>query len=266
MSRTINSLEKGLKTLLLFSEENETLSAQEISRGLKIPLSTTYRYLETLTGMGFLMKNPDAKTYKLGMMLLDLGNSVYSRMKLSETLLPLMKSLSLLSGETVLYNVISEREAVCVELVASQHLIILNPKMGRRLPLHAAASSKVLLAYQDDAFIDSYIAGGNLTQLTQNTITDPLELKEDLARIRKQGYVFTDQEANWGVAAVGAPVFGSNGKIAASLTIAGPRERIIEKKNRLIDLAKEYSRKVSDGLYCPGRDPGTPGRPSVESP
>ncbi|RPI72151.1 MAG: IclR family transcriptional regulator [Geobacteraceae bacterium] len=257
MSRTINSLEKGLRTLLLFSIENETLSAQEISNGLKIPLSTTYRYLETLTGMGFLMKNPDRKTYQLGIMLLDLGNMVSSRMKLSEKLLPLMKSFSLLSEETILFNVISEWEAVCVESVSSRHLIILNPKMGRRLPLHAAASSKVLLAYQEDAFIDSYLARGNLAKLTENTITAPAKLKKDLAMIRKQGYAFTDEEANLGVAAVGAPVLRSNGKIAASLTIAGPRERIIEKKNHLINLIKKFSLEVSQELYCAGRKPGT---------
>jgi DNA-binding IclR family transcriptional regulator len=69
MPRAINSLEKGLDILSCFDFQNNALSAQSISERLGIPLSTTYRYLETLKAKDFLSKIGVMGDYKLGFML-----------------------------------------------------------------------------------------------------------------------------------------------------------------------------------------------------
>jgi DNA-binding IclR family transcriptional regulator len=258
MPRAINSLEKGLDILSCFDPQNNALSAQAISERLGIPLSTTYRYLETLKAKDFLGKNGMTGEFELGFMLLRLGEIVSSQMKLGEIVLPHMKSLSSLSGETVLLTALNGWEAICLEKVEPQKLIKLSLERGRSFPLYAGASSKILLAYQNNSYIDSFLKKVPLVGFTRNTITDPAQLRKELKAIRKQGYSFSDQEADPGARAIGAPIFDHRGKIVAGLSIAGPRDRITEKNRaKLIQLVKETAEKVSGDLGNTGSNEST---------
>jgi len=139
-------------------------------------------------------------------------------MKLTKIALPYMKSLSSLSEETVMLTALNGREATCLEKVESRKLIKLSLDGGINFPFYAGTSSKILLVYQKDSYI-------------------------------KQGYSFSDQEADPGAKAIGAPIFDHRGKIVAGLPIAGPRDRINEKnKVRLIRLLKETVAKISQEL------------------
>jgi DNA-binding IclR family transcriptional regulator len=245
----IASVQKGLDILRLFGFGKGDISAQAISEQLNIPLSTTYRYLETLTERGFLVRNRDTKNYELGFMLFKLGNVVPSQTKLAEIILPHMRSLSSLSGETVLLTVIGRWEAVCIEKVETNKTIKLSLERGLSLPLYAGASSKILLAYQKDSYVNSFLRNVPLVRLTKNTTTDPIKLRKELKTIREQGYAFTDQEADLGAKAIAGPVFDRQGEIAAGLSIAGPRDRINQKnKANLIQLVKRSAQKASYDL------------------
>jgi DNA-binding IclR family transcriptional regulator len=249
MPRAINSLEKGLDILSCFDFQNNALSAQSISERLGIPLSTTYRYLETLKAKDFLSKIGVMGDYKLGFMLLRLGEVASSQMKLSQIVLPYMKSLSSLSEETVLLTTLKGWEVICLEKVESRKAIKLSLERGVSFPLYAGASSKILLAYQEDSYVESFLKKVHLVRLTQNTITDPAQLRKELKTIRKQGHSFSDQEADPGARAIGAPIFDHRGKIVAGLSIAGPRDRINQKNRaKLIRLVKKTAQKISADL------------------
>ena len=177
-----------------------------------------------------MVRNQETKNYELGFMLFKLGNIISSRMKLDEIVLPHMESLSALSGETVLLTVISGWDVVCIERVEAQRAIKLSLARGASLPLHAGASSKVVLAYQKDSFIDSMLKRAPLLRFTKSTITDPVQLKRELKKIRKQGFAFSDQEVDLGAIAISAPIFDHKGRVIAGLSVAGPRERISGKR------------------------------------
>lgn len=249
MKNSVSLLDKGLDILCLFDFDNGALSAQSISEQLNIPLSTTYRYLMTLEKRVFLIRESGTKNFKLGFMLFKLGNIVSSQMKLVDIVLPHMKSLSSESGETVLLTVINGWEAMCLEKVETNKVIKLSLERGLSLPLHAGASSKILLAYQKESFINSMLKNTTLTRFTKNTITDPILLKKELKKIPKQGFAFSDQEADLGARAIGAPIFNHKRELVAGLSIAGPRERITNKNiPKLIRLVKEAAQKASHDL------------------
>ena len=56
------------------------------------------------------------------------------------------------------------------------------------MPLHAASSGLVLLAYSAPAFQDEVLAGP-LEKVTPETLTDPQLIRKHLAEIRQRGYV-----------------------------------------------------------------------------
>jgi DNA-binding IclR family transcriptional regulator len=245
--KLLASLQKGLDILCCFDFTRPCLSAQEISGRLNLPLSTTYKYLESLQEKGFLVRNQETRNYEIGLMLFRLGNITGSRMKLVDIALPHMKALSAGSGETVLLTVISGREVVCVERVETNGRIRLSLERGSSLPLHAGASSKILLAYQKESFVDFFLRENpSLVRFTERTLTDPLLLKLELSTIRKQGFAFSDHEVDVGVRAVGSAVFNHRAEVVAGLSIAGPSERMNDDiLPGLILLVKEAAEKVS---------------------
>jgi DNA-binding IclR family transcriptional regulator len=88
-----------------------------------------------------------------------------------------------------------------------------------------------------------------LVALTENTITDPVRLKNELKLIRSRGFAYSDSEVDYGARAAAAPVFDSKGRMAAGITVAGPRDRINDEKvKQLINMVTECSAKISCDL------------------
>ena len=253
MDKPFSSLEKAIDILNYFYSENRALSAQEMSSQLSIPLSTTYKYLDVLLKRGFLSKNPDTKKFFLGLTIFKLGNLVAAKIKPIDVAQRHMKDLANLSGETVTLTIINGWESLCVEKIESPRRIKLSVAMGDTLPLHAGASSKVLLAFQDNAFVDAMIRNVGLVKLTENTVTDPDRLKNELKLIRSQGFAYSDSEVDYGARAAAAPVLDSKGRLAAGIAVAGPRDRINdETAQNLIQSVIESAGKISSDLgYLP---------------
>ncbi|MEW6266718.1 MAG: IclR family transcriptional regulator [Thermodesulfobacteriota bacterium] len=249
MAKPFGSLEKACNILLAFDHEQEDFSAQEISENLGLPLSTTYRYLEFLVSKGFLARDGERKKYFLGLAIYRLGNLPSAKRELIEMARPHMKALSELFQETVILTIISGWDAVCLERIETHHLIKLSLERGSCLPLHAGASSKILLAYQDESFIEALYRNRGLPKLTENTITDLTRLKAHLRVIRRQGYAYSDAEADQGARAVSVPVLSGQGKILAGLSLAGPQMRLTEDKViKVIEKLKGAASQISLSL------------------
>lgn len=246
MSHFLGSAEKALSLISLFDAAHQDFLAQEFSHLLSMPLSTTYKYLDILTRKGFLAKNPDTKKFSLGFTIFKLGNVMLAGLKLVDVALPHMKLLSIESGETVLLTVLNGWEAICLERIETQRLIKLSLEQGSSFPLHASAPSKILLAYQDDSFIETMIEKIGLARLTENTIQDPGRLRKELKKIRKQGFAFSNSEADYGAGSVAAPIFDHKERMVAGLAVAGPRERVnLRKIPLLIDMVKKHATQIS---------------------
>jgi DNA-binding IclR family transcriptional regulator len=247
-TKTVLGLRKGLDVLLCFDAENNSRTARELASELGLPLSTVYRYLETLVDTGFLLKSTEKKTYKLGFVILHLANLVSSGIHLVSTARPHMRFLSSTCGETTLLTVLSGSRAICIESLESNHRVKLALQLGVTLPLHAGAAAKCLLAFQEEEFIAGFISDSKLESHTKFTETDPVKLQQHLGTIRLQRYAFTDQEVDLGAAAVAAPITDAQGSVTASLTIAGPRQRIVGRRRELAKMVMDTAALISREL------------------
>lgn len=241
-----SSIDRAIDILRMFDIRNQELSALEISNKLGIPLSTTYKYLETLLKKGFVSKDPGAKKYSLGLSIFRMGIVAAAKISYIDITFPHMISLAKECGETVILTIISGWEALCVEEIESARLVKLSVKQWATLPLYAGASSKILLAYQDDSFIDALIENTGLKRLNENTITDPVKLKKELSSIRDKGFAMSTSEVDSGAGAIAAPIFDHKRKLVAGISIAGPVERIFTEDNqKLIDMVTASAQKIS---------------------
>ena len=245
---SLKTVSRALDVLLLFSEESPEWSVAELSQALDLHRSIVYRILCTFEQRGIVTRNGTGRHYRLGLKLVELANAVLAGIDLRQAAHPVMERLVRETSETAFLTVISSDESVCIHRIESPQRIRVTLAIGKRYPLYAGASNKLLLAYLPAERITEIIAQG-LKQLTPNTITDPDRLREDLAKIRRRGWAFSVGELTPGVAAIAAPLRDSNGEVVAALSIGGLASRFGEDRlQTLIEITCQAAEEASHQL------------------
>lgn len=252
-SSRVKTFDKALRILLLFDEDEPEWGLTAISRAIEMPKSTAHRFLTSLVQHGFLVQDVETHRFRLGPTMLELGRRAYRGIKLRQVAAPVLERLARESGETVLLEVLSPARdrVVCIERAHTGSGLRLILEVGSSAPLHAGSSSKVLLAFLTDDEIDEVIARG-LPALTPHTITDPAELRAELARVRRDGFAVSFEETDEGAVGASAPVHDYLGRVVAGLTIAGPVTRLGGAAiSRYVELVQEGAMEISAELGHP---------------
>lgn len=251
----VKILDKTFRILALFSAGTPEWGVTDLAAEAGMPKSTVYRVLRVLLRHEILAQDPLTKRFRLGLGALELGRRAYEGMELRQVALPVLQRIAALSDETVVLEVLNQEHdrVVCVERAQRQTGLRLILDVGSTAPLHAGASSKVLLAFLPDEEIEAVIARG-LPALTARTITDADRLRRDLAEIRERGYAVSYEETDEGAAGVAAPIWDRTGHVVAGLTIAGPLSRLNQATvSRYVDLARDGAQQIAMELGIAGR-------------
>jgi DNA-binding IclR family transcriptional regulator len=241
---------RSMELLNLFIA-HEQLTVSEMVRLSNLPKSTVHRMIGSLEEMGFLEKDPDGK-YALGMLFLQFGQLVAERLDIRQIALPIMRQLRDEVEEAVHLVIRSGQEAVYIEKLDTDHPVRLFTKIGRKAPLYAGASSRVILAYLEPEEQEAYLEQVTLKPFGVGTITDKQALREMLHNTRKTGYAVSRSELENYTAEVSAPLFDHTGKIAGAISIAGLEvkftdEVVGEFAHKLRQAACDISRRLGHG-------------------
>lgn len=217
-------MERSLAILALFTETRVEWRVTDVAEAVVLPVPTTYRIVGALLASGLL--RPTAGGYRLGATALDLGRRAAAGFDFGGAVSLELHALAEATQETGILSVLDEgaRTAVCVDRVYSAQPLRLSLEVGRRIPLHAGAASKSLLAFGPAAIREAVLAGP-LPRLATGTITSPAALREELDAIRSCGYAVSREETNeaaWGLA---APILGFGSVLLGSIGMAGPLVR-----------------------------------------
>lgn len=244
------SLAHGLEVLFLYDISHLAFTVSEISERLRYSQSKTYRLVRTLIRYGLLQEDSEIAKYSLGLNAFRFGLLAQQRFNILEIARPFMKKLSRITKETVLLTTVNGTKGIVLDRVESEEPIRYSLfRAGAGIPLHAGASSKILMAYLPEEEWDQIIKRETLKRYTLNTITNANHLKVHLREIRKRGYAFSDQEVDRDVRAIAAPILNGSGKLVAGLSVAGPVYRINKKKvGYLKGLVVQHARKISSNL------------------
>ncbi len=249
MPGSIGTLEKALEILQLFTLGRAELSAPEIAAKLGMPLSTAYKYLQTFQQKQFLSKNERTNKYYPGLSILRLGLFAAAKTSVLEVSAPYLESLVEQSLETAVLTVLDGLNMVCVDVKESPRVLRITTGKGSTMPLYAGSPGKAVLAFRDQSFIDYVIKTTGIAKVNRNTITEIEQLKEELARIRRQGFSESDSEYVADICSLAAPIFDYKGQAIASISVAGSAERILgENKKNLVGLVKESAKGISSEL------------------
>lgn len=217
-------------------------------------MSTAFRLLSTLVRLRFLDYNAQTRKYRLGLKLLELGYIVSQQLDLPRLATPVLHAVATEANETAHLSMRDGDEGVLIAKVETSHSVRLHTPLGHRVPLHAGASMKVILAFLPDATIDDYLRRCELQKLAPNTVRDAARLWSDIRAIRRQGYAVSYSEQSLGAAGVSAPVRNHSGDVVAGLTISGPEQRFTPKVvERFARIVVKASDALSVQLGAPAR-------------
>ncbi|REE95653.1 IclR family transcriptional regulator [Thermomonospora umbrina] len=219
-----STADRALDILLLFDDDTLVLSASKVAEHLNVARSTAYRYLQSLTSMGFLEEN-NGSGFRLGPRVLELARLARKGVGLSDVARPAMRELVAATGFPVLLTRRAGASVVCLERAEAGQALRLSYERGQVLPVNAGAAALALLAWAPPEQVDAVLERP-LERFTEATITDPARLRERLAAIRERGYAATRGERDPDVLGVAAPVRNHDGDVIAALSIAALSHRV----------------------------------------
>lgn len=222
----VQSVERAVAILRSFSREKPERGVNEISRELGLHKSTVSRLLGTLERQGLVARNAQTGLYRLGLDLIILAAQVMEHMDVREIARPHLRELSERCQETVNLAILHEGQVMDLEQFAPPVRSVKNIGwVGRRMPPHCTAAGKVLLAHLPPDKLERFLRS-RLERLTPRTITDPDHLREELRRVRAQGYAVAEEELEDGLNALAAPIYDHTGAVNAAVSLAGPAFRM----------------------------------------
>ncbi|WP_093609008.1 IclR family transcriptional regulator domain-containing protein [Streptomyces indicus] len=247
----MQSVERAVSVLEILAEQGEA-GVTEIAEELDVHRSTAFRLLGVLENRGLVSQAQDRGKYFLGAGVLRLAGAAAVRLDISQEGAPLCRELADELGETVNIAVLDDDAAVNIMQARGSASVTAQNWLGRRTPLHATSSGKVLLAHQPPALREGLLAR-TLPRFTDHTVTGAGALRDQLRTIEERGFALAMEELEIGLTAVAAPVRAHDGKVIGALSISGPvfrltEERLRELAKRAVDRADELSRRMGYAL------------------
>jgi len=242
------SVDKGMRILALFDQSRPRLTLGEASRETGLNLTSTYRYVNTFLGLGYLTRDKQKRSLRLGPKAFVMGYRFLGGFDLPRIIKPIVDDIH------NRYNI-----SIDVALFHDDSLTVVYRKEAKdtlsfRLSLttkafHSTALGKAVLAYLPHDVRDRIIKQLPLEKRTKNTLTGRLALLHDLKTIRERGYSLNNEEYMLGLISIGAPILNSeNGTVLGSISFdsntINHSIRAFEKE--FACLIKDVCKKVSD--------------------
>jgi len=219
----IQSIERGFAVLLAFDEEHPRPTLADIATATGLSRPAVRRILLTLQRLGYV--GSEGGRWFLTPHVLTIGQHYAQTHGIVEIAQPHLLRLTELTHESASIAQLDGLHAVYVGRVHVRRIMGINVDIGTRLPLHATSMGRVLIAWAGTSFIDQVIEEAGLPGLTARTVTDPVEFRAVLHRVREQGWAIVDSELEDGFLSAGVPVREPDGTVLAALTYSTSRAR-----------------------------------------
>ena len=215
---------KALRVLEAVAASTQPITLADVAEQVGLDRSTAYRMLSTLVGTGYLLRDTATKRYTLSFKLIALSRNLLAENEATRASRQVLEELTAATGESAYLNVLDGYQTLVIQKVKGTQLVSVDFDIGDRSELHCTSIGKALAAFQEPTFVQAVIAAG-LPSRARNTITDPDVFREELRRVRTQGYAIDDHEFEDTMRCIAAPVFEQGNRVRMGISISGPDSR-----------------------------------------
>lgn len=216
----IPAIDRTMDVLSLLERRATGATISDMVEALNLPRTTIYRIVNSLQSYEVVRRGAGG-VYTLGPRLLALAarilpdDKTYDLAALSK---PHLEVLSEMTGECSKVSIVDSEGLLVIAAVPGSGPFALSSSVGQRMPIHAGAAGKVLLAHMTKSELEGPLKR-HLAVYTQRTLRDPQSLQAELAKIRRQGWAFDSGEYAPSIHAYAAPIPDRSGKAIAALSV-----------------------------------------------
>jgi DNA-binding IclR family transcriptional regulator len=223
--KSVPAVERALQIIERLAASRRGLTLSEIARELSFPKSSALGLLVTLERHGYLKRADKGGRYMCGTKLIEVAHAAVTRLEIRQLASPYFRELIKKTNLTVNMAILEQDEVVFVEKIVPPGALSSTPTwVGKHMDVNTTAVGKSLIAYLPDDQLDRFI--NHLPKHNKNALNSPSRLKEELAKVRKLGYSVNDEENEIGYRAIAVPIFNSDQKVVAAISIAGTTSQI----------------------------------------
>src|SRR5690348_12892453 len=185
---------RAVSVLKALGRSASAYGVTELGIATGLSKATVFRLLGALENEGMVARDGHNGSYRLGPEMISLGTSALSTTHLREIAHFELVRLTEESGETSTLEVLSGNDVLVIDEVQGRFLFSATPEIGRRWPIHATSTGKLLLA-----FAEPRPALPPLTKYGPRTIAKRADFERELARVKERRYAFAVDELESGL-------------------------------------------------------------------
>lgn len=208
---------KGLSVIESFNYENSSMTLTEVAKKVNISRSTARRFLLSLESEGYAVQ--DDKYFSLTPKIINLGYSYFSSLSWSEIAYKYLKTVVNESHLSCSIDIFDELNIICIMREHSSKILKGGIHVGGKLPAPYTATGRLFMAAMSDEELRKYISTLQLKRYTAKTIINPDELFNKIKSERQQSYQIVEEELENGLLAIATPIYDSNNKLLAGMTL-----------------------------------------------
>ncbi|SHN26720.1 IclR family transcriptional regulator [Gracilibacillus kekensis] len=244
----IQSVDRALKILNLFNDQQSQLKITEISTKLDLNKSTTHSLLKTLKQHNYIKQDLDSGKYSLGLKLLERGQFVLNSMDIREIARKHLIDLSVVTGQTAHLVILEGVYGVYIDKVEGASAIVYS-RIGKRVPIHSSAVGKSLIAYKGEEEIANLLENYDFFKQTDHTIVEKQVYLRELENVRQSGYSIDNEENEPGIFCIAVPIFDHTNQAIAAISISTTKQTITtELEKEIVNKLKQTCSEISDTL------------------
>jgi len=222
---SVGVISKVLRILEALQGSSAGLGLKAICDRTGIHKSTAHRFLKHLERERYLIRT-EAGAYLIGPRLSQLSARGKHEATLQAVARPILWELWKSTQETVNLAVLDQGTVLYVDVIESPHEFRLSSRVGTRRSVHVTALGKALAAFLPAETRENILSSIAFQPATPRTIGNLVQFRQELEKIRRQGYAVDDEEAVQGARCVSAPILNSDGEPVAAASVSGPVTRV----------------------------------------
>ena len=247
----VEALARGLEVIRSFDRIHAKQTISQISERTLLARPTVLRLLLTLEELGYVRCRENS--YSLTPKVVDLGMAYISALGLYGAAKPHMEKLSKEVDQSVSLAELDGSDIVYTGRVEVAEIISVGVTVGARLPSPSTALGRVLLAAVPDSELHQVLSTPSLSMFIPRNRFTAEQIRPKLELVREQGWAESDEDLQYGVQAIAAPIRGEDGNVFAAIGL-GTHTSEIEKgivRERYWPLLLETARTIeSDWEHC----------------
>ena len=213
----VEALARGLEVIRTFDRLHLKQTISQISERTLLARPTVLRLLITLEELGYVRSQDNM--YSLTPKVVDLGMAYISALGLYGVAKPHMELLSKQVDQTVSLAELDGSDIVYTGRVEVPKIVSVGVTVGARLPSASTALGRVLLAAIPDSELPDVLSTPTMSMYYPRTNFTAEQLRPRLERVRANGWAESDEDLQYGVHAIAAPIRSEELSVVAAIGI-----------------------------------------------